>query len=282
MVSSYNGYVLFAPDDFTWSEYGAGVFERHTYVFATIAALYYPLVVFLLPYIMKDRPAFQLQLPLMLWNTGLAVFSTIGAFYVVPLALEPVWAGHSWTTAICAWQGFDDRRAFWGFLFNLSKFVEFGDTVFIVLRKKELVLLQHYHHLATCLYCWYGAMHKYRYDNTNAFFAGMNLCVHSAMYSWYAASRAGWRSPKWLMMLLTLLQTTQMVAGVTIMYIAIYGDSAAGCGRWVAEDPWGVSAALVMYMSYFVLFGKLFADNYCGKRTLKKPSSKMSSQKKAS
>ena len=31
---------------------------------------------------------------------------------------------------------------------------EFGDTLLIVLRKKELRLIQYYHHLMTMLYCW--------------------------------------------------------------------------------------------------------------------------------
>ena len=72
--------------------------------------------------------------------------------------------------------------SFWAFLFMVSKVFEFGDTIFIVLRKKELVVLQHYHHLCTMLYCWYGTLFIFPINNTNSFFAGMNLCVHTVMY----------------------------------------------------------------------------------------------------
>ena len=72
--------------------------------------------------------------------------------------------------------------SFWAFLFMVSKVFEFGDTIFIVLRKKDLVVLQHYHHLCTMLYCWYGTLFIFPINNTNSFFAGMNLCVHTVMY----------------------------------------------------------------------------------------------------
>lgn len=34
--------------------------------------------------------------------------------------------------------------AFWGWLFTLSKMVELGDTIFIVVRKQELIFLHWY------------------------------------------------------------------------------------------------------------------------------------------
>ena len=32
--------------------------------------------------------------------------------------------------------------------------MELGDTVFIVLRKTNLIFLHWYHHIATLIYCW--------------------------------------------------------------------------------------------------------------------------------
>merc|ERR1711957_934121 len=149
-----------------------------------------------------------------------------------------------------------------GLLFILSKMVEFGDTLFVVSRKKPLILLQHYHHLATMLYCWYAGAVVWQYNDTSVYFAAMNLCVHTVMYSWYAATRTGWKSPRILMMCVTLIQLIQMVLGLLIVLVAAFGPAASGCGKWTQADPWGMRACLFMYFSYLVLFGKLFYDNY--------------------
>ena len=132
-------------------------------------------------------------------------------------------------------------------------------------------MLQHYHHLATCLYCWHCIWTVYKYNNSNVFFAAMNLCVHSVMYSWYAATRTGWRSPKPLMIFITLIQLVQMIFGCSIVLVAGYGPAADGCGRWVAEDPQSFGGALFMYASYLGLFAKLFYDNYIAKKKKRKP-----------
>ena len=154
----------------------------------------------------------------------------------------------------------DDPRSVWVFFFMVSKVFEFGDTIFVVLRKKPLILLQHYHHLMTCLYCWYGTLFVYALNNTNVFFAGMNLCVHSIMYSWYAATRTGWKSPAAVSMMITALQLLQMFMGVGI--IATSASSAPGCGKWADEDPLSLRACFFMYFSYLILFGQLFYNKY--------------------
>ena len=96
------------------------------------------------------------------------------------------------------------------------------------------------------------------------------LCIATPpprRYTWFAATRTGWRSPKGLMMLVTALQLLQMVAGCGIVLLALADDPAC---TWGAADPVGSSCALVMYASYFVLFAKLFFDNYFVKKSKKK------------
>ena len=78
----------------------------------------------------------------------------------------------------------------------MSKVIEFGDTLLIVLRKKELVLLQHYHHLITMCYCWYGTLHVYSINNTSVWFATVNyvvsavasICLNSDAWFWLAGA----------------------------------------------------------------------------------------------
>eukprot|EP00658_Telonema_sp_P-2_P051893 TRINITY_DN4000_c0_g1_i2.p2 TRINITY_DN4000_c0_g1~~TRINITY_DN4000_c0_g1_i2.p2 ORF type:complete len:193 (-),score=41.46 TRINITY_DN4000_c0_g1_i2:195-773(-) len=164
--------------------------------------------------------------------------------------------------AICNADLADAPASAWGFLFSVSKVVEMGDTLLVVLRKKPLIFLQYYHHLATMVYCWYGTVFIYKLNNSNMVFAALNLAVHSIMYSWYAATRTGWKSPKALMMTVTLLQLLQMVAGIAITVVASSHIPGTSCGRWSRHDPWGNKAAFIMYGSYMALFGKMFYDNY--------------------
>jgi elongation of very long chain fatty acids protein 6 len=273
---------------FNWENDAIGFYNRFHAVFVAAAILYYP-TIFGIRYWLTDKKAFDLggapaavkdesgktvkdkdgktvRAPskamfnyIFWWELGLALFSIAGAYNVVPMALESLSSTSTFEEAVCKPKMENDRRAWWIFAFNVSKLFEFGDTLFVVLRKKPLILLQHYHHLATMLYCWWGTIVVASINNTNPFFAAMNLCVHSVMYSWYAATRTGWRSPKWMMMMVTLIQLVQMILGCIIVFTAQSGSP--DC-RWTREDPLGAKFAKFMYTSYLVLFGKLFYDNY--------------------
>lgn len=271
------GMLLLVPSDWSWERDAVGFYNWHHLLFCAAAIAYYP-TIFGLQAFMRTRDPVRLGGGggsassgsvnwILWWELPLALFSILGAYHVVPMALEPVLRGGGWAAAICGPGVHDDPRSVWTFFFVVSKVVEFGDTLFVVLRKKPLILLQYYHHLASMLYCWYGTLIVYRLNNTNVYFTAMNLAVHSVMYSWYAATRTGWRSPKLLMMLVTLLQLVQMVAGVLIVLVAAFGDPASGCGRWAdAEHLMGMRACLFMYFSYLVLFALLFYDNYLAKK----------------
>lgn len=64
----------------------------------------------------------------------------------------------------------------------ISKVVEFGDTAFIVLRKKDLKFIHYYHHVVTAVSCWH--FYPY-YEPMQIFYGTMNAFVHSLMYPYY-------------------------------------------------------------------------------------------------
>lgn len=266
------------PSDWSWQRDAVGFYSQYHFMFCAVAIAYYP-TIFGLQAFMRNRSPVPLGGGgsdggsinwVLYWELGLAIFSILGAYHVLPMALEPLIQGQGLVATICGPGVHDDPRNVWTFFFMVSKVFEFGDTLFVVLRKKPLILLQHYHHLATMLYCWYGTLHVYHINNTNVFFAAMNLMVHSLMYSWYAATRSGWRSPKLLMMLVTLLQLVQMVLGILIVVVAAFGSPESGCGKWASpEHSKGMRACLFMYFSYMVLFAKLFYENYLAKKPRK-------------
>lgn len=105
---------------------------------------------------MEHREPFKLRKALFLWNFGLAVFSLMGALRFLD---EFVYVyknfGFHFTVCDCTMQLESPTMGFWIWAFNKSKLVEFGDTLFIVLRKQKLIFLHWYHHASVCVFTWF-------------------------------------------------------------------------------------------------------------------------------
>lgn len=109
------------------------------------------------------------------------------------------------------------------------------------------------------LYCWEALIPLY---SGGSWFSGMNLVVHSIMYSYFAAAAAGVRFNKASQQFITVLQILQMVAG-----IAITVHNAVLCN----SEPLITYFGLAMYASYFILFVQFFFGKYAApKKTAKK------------
>ena len=91
---------------------------------------------------MANRKPFKLRKTLLIWNLTLAAASIFGAFRSIDEFLYSYKNfGFHFTT--CDGTAIQNSPAigFWAWLFAVSKLVEFGDTVFIVLRKQQLIFL---------------------------------------------------------------------------------------------------------------------------------------------
>lgn len=150
--------------------------------------------------------------------------------------------------------------SFWSFLFVLSKLPEFGDTIFIVLRKQPLIFLHWYHHILTLLYCWYAFKD---FTASSRWFIVMNLFVHSLMYSYYALKALKFRIPKSISALITTSQISQMAAGCYVNY-KTWQYKLTNVQCHVSYENLLVSS--LMYLSYLFLFTRFFYLSY-----LKKP-----------
>ncbi|KAK7584144.1 hypothetical protein V9T40_005107 [Parthenolecanium corni] len=228
----------------------------------------YVIVIFSIQNYMKDRPKFNLRKFLVVWNTCLAVFSFVGASRTLPELLY-VLKNFGIYHSVCV-QSFieSDRVAgFWAWMFALSKVPELGDTIFVVLRKQPLIFLHWYHHITVLLYTWYAYK---EYTSSARWFIVMNYCVHSLMYSYYAARAMGFFPPRFIMMLITSLQITQMVIGCLVNYWSYaYLKSNQSCHITVLN----IQLSTCMYFSYFVLFGRFFYKSYLSPSGKKKPTS---------
>ena len=236
--------------------------EEYWYI-SIIASLIYIIFLWLGRQWMSKRPAYDLRRPLFMWNVGLAVFSVLGMVSMAPNLVHRVVVEGIHYSACHADTLVDPHQAVWGFVFVLSKVLEFGDTIFIVLRKSPLMFLHWYHHVTVCVYSWYGLGHSS--NPVGAWFGSMNYTVHSFMYSYYALRAARVRVSSYVAQGITLMQISQMFMGLYINvmnYVQFkqLGGEVCECNENVFK------IGLIIYGSYALLFLKYFYDRYCSKK----------------
>jgi len=196
------------------------------------------------------------------WNAGLSIFSWCGVFACVPMLLRTLFTNGFYFTT-CAppkWYADDLSGLFLG-LFIYSKVAELVDTILLVLAQKPVIALQWWHHSTVLLYCW----HSYSVSiATGMWFCCMNYAVHSVMYGYFAVTATKYRKMATpFAMFITLAQLLQMVVG---MYVTVKAVFYQAHGHECHVNKTNSVLGLLMYFSYFVLFLKLFVDNYLLKK----------------
>jgi len=226
----------------------------------------YVILIFGGKHIMQERQRFDLRPALALWSGVLGIFSFLGAARTLPELLY-VLGKHGLEVSICSPSYFEGPTGFWAILFTVSKVYELGDTLFIVLRKQELIFLHWYHHICTLVYTW-GTYNDH--PGTGRWFMVMNYLVHSIMYTYYALKALKFRIPKCVSIFITASQIAQMVIGVSLNY---YAHQMISQGRYCSGNPNNLRLCFMMYFSYLVLFGHFFYNVYIksdGKFNMKK------------
>merc|ERR1712084_62989 len=134
---------------------------------------------------------------------------------------------------------------------------ELIDTVLLLLAGKPVIALQWWHHSTVLLYCWHSYSVRIA---TGAWFACMNYSVHSIMYGYFAIMGTRYRKAvtKYAIYI-TLLQLVQMLVG---MFVTVKAVAYQVAGEECHVNKTNSVLGLSMYASYFVLFFKLFVDNY--------------------
>jgi elongation of very long chain fatty acids protein 6 len=188
------------------------------------------------------------------WNVGMALFSGWCTAVTVPHFLfgPRGFATRGLVSAVCSdaeWFSHGPPGVV-ALIFTLSKFVELGDTAFLVLRKKSLTHLHTFHHAMTLALTW--SLYERR-ASTGLVFIAMNAFIHTVMYAYYAAVLY----PKARVFLLphshwiTTFQITQMVVGIFVNLLAARELIA---GRSCNTPPVCIAAAGALYTIYAILF----------------------------
>ncbi|XP_064458316.1 very long chain fatty acid elongase 6-like isoform X1 [Ornithodoros turicata] len=203
---------------------------------------------------MAGRPAFTLRRPLQVWNALLAVFSIVGACRTLP-ELMHVLREFGFFHSVCnnSYIEYDRVSGFWTWMFVLSKVPELGDTIFIILRKRELIFLHWYHHITVLMFSWYFYQ---QHIAPARWYVVMNYVVHSIMYSYFALCSFRVRLPRAISLVITTLQIMQMMMGAYVTALGLRSGQSCAISEHTA---W---LAIYMYTSYFVLFALFFYGSY--------------------
>ncbi|KAK6748475.1 hypothetical protein RB195_001225 [Necator americanus] len=223
---------------------------------ALVTSLVYVVVIFSTKAIMSNFKPFQLTPVLNFWNAWLAIFSTIGSIITgYGLFYEIYYRGFvsSYTNIGDFFSGYS---GYWTFLFVMTKVLELGDTILIVLRKKPLIFLHWYHHVLTLNYAVWSYSQDIAY---NSWITWMNFTVHSIMYGYYMLRSCGVKVPAWVARNITTMQILQFVITHFILFHVGYLVSQ---GAKVDSTPQVFWCCLIMEFSYVSLFANFYFQSY--------------------
>jgi len=217
--------------------------------------------------LMRNRPAFKLNLPFKIHNFYLTAIS--GGLLALHLEqLIPTVMRVGVYSSVCHKQsGWTQSLAVLYYLNYLTKYLEFIDTVFLVLRKKPLTFLHTYHHGATALLCYLQMAGE---TPVSWVCIVANLSVHCLMYYYYFQSARGIKI--WWKQYITSLQIAQFVVDLSFIYYLSYGILVAKHMPWAPQTAeicdGSDSAALsgtVIITSYLFLFISFYFATYAKK-----------------
>ncbi|XP_054001056.1 elongation of very long chain fatty acids protein AAEL008004-like [Hylaeus anthracinus] len=219
------------------------------------------------PKLMENRKPFDLRKVMIYYNLFQVIFST-WLFYE---SLVSGWGGHY--SFSCQPVDYSNnpmalRMANGCWWYYFSKFTEFMDTIFFVLRKKndQITTLHVIHHGCMPMSVWFGV--KFTPGGHSTFFGFLNTFVHIVMYSYYLLAALG---PKiqpylWWKKYLTSLQMIQFVLVMIHAFQLLFIDC-----NYPKAFVWWIGLHAIMF--YF-----LFRDFY--RETYKKRKNSLVKQKK--
>lgn len=162
------------------------------------------------PMYMKNRKAFNIKQLIIGFDVFLVIYNTalvLIGILVTKAGLD-CWFGCNTTFSS---QAFTIIGLANGYAYFISKFLDLGDTIFFVLRKKHrhISFLHVFHHSVMPFVAWAGL--KYVPYPMAGWALGINSLVHIFMYTYYALAAGGYR-PKWK----KLMTQLQMMHFITI------------------------------------------------------------------
>jgi len=219
----------------------------------TLTGLYLYFVKVYGPRMMKDRKPYDLRNIMIFHNTFLVLLNGIG--FIIAMA------GTNFGAITLECRQFDPDSPdttdqillYLGYTYYISKFIDFLDTIYFVLRKKDshVTPLHVFHHTMMPFWCY--IFFKFSTYTNNGFIPLVNAFIHTIMYTYYALAALGphmtpylWWKP-WI----TILQLVQFVA-CTIHSVYMLLDTSCTCSKILIS----------FQVAHGVLFFQLFFNFY--------------------
>jgi len=247
-------------------------FIKLTWPYVIAAVFFYLFFTYILaPALLPDRKIKPKWL-LIIWNIALGQFSLVGCYFVGrELLLSPetglLTAGVF--PAICG----DSHRyghgvvGYFVYLFVVSKTVELGDTVWLLLGKRPIITLHTWHHFSVTIWSWHSYMSA---TSLGLCFAFMNYSVHAAMYNYYAMTQISEFTKSLvrpIAIFITQFQILQMFLGCAVNLIAFY--YVVFTDLTCCLNPTNNVLGSICYGTYLFLFVSLYLGGYRGKKNSK-------------
>ncbi|XP_046742153.1 elongation of very long chain fatty acids protein AAEL008004-like isoform X1 [Diprion similis] len=152
------------------------------------------------------------------------------------------------------------RMVYASWWYYFSKFTEFMDTIFFVLRKKtdHVSTLHVIHHGCMPMSVWFGV--KFTPGGHSTFFGLLNTFVHIVMYTYYLLAALGPRVQPylWWKKYLTAFQMLQFVAIMIHAFQLLFIDC-----NYPRAFVWWIGMHAVMF---FFLFNEFYQQQYAQKK----------------
>ncbi|CCE63445.1 hypothetical protein TPHA_0E03550 [Tetrapisispora phaffii CBS 4417] len=262
----------FVPDEFKFVQ-GQLPLSELNHVLVGIATYY--VVIFGGKFLLRNREPYKLNAIFQLHN----IFLTFVSFSLLVLMIEqlfPIIYRNGIFFGICDISAWKPELVTLYYLNYLVKFVEFIDTLFLVLKKKNLTFLHTYHHGATALLCYTQLV-----GNTSVSWVPitLNLGVHCLMYFYYFLAARGIRV--WWKEWVTRFQIVQFIFDVTFIFLVAYHRAAFLYMKSLphsqcAGSTTAIFSGFCILASYLFLFTAFYIELYkrAGSKKAKEANSK--------
>lgn len=154
------------------------------------------------------------------------------------------------------------RMQFWLYVFYLSKFYEFLDTVFLCLTMRKVIPLHWIHHVLTCYVAWIGMEARHTVMGIACL---MNTAVHVVMYGYYAYKLIDPSYEPWWKQHLTKIQMRQFMVNVVGLAFWTYMDQVEADGK-CAGEMWVIYVVLAVMVTFLAMFAAFANSKYSKKK----------------